>query len=98
MSRLWMRLIRRHRIERQETCPCLWGEEKDAVIELCRRFDVPAPLWLDKQEREWEDFRRTAFTQDQFVEEIRFDRMEIEFLDDTGKRRVSRDPRNDFSD
>lgn len=97
MSRLWLRLIKKHRIEKQDTCPCLWGEEKDALTELCHQFDVPVPIWLGKQEHEWEDFRRTAFTQDQFVEEIHFDRMEIEFLDDTGKKRVSRDPRNDFS-
>ena len=97
MSRLWMRLIKRHRIDSQDTCPCLWGEEKDALVELCRRHDVPAPIWLDKQEREWVDFRRTSFTQDQFFEEIGFDRMEIEFLDDDGKKRKSNDPRNDFS-
>ena len=62
MSRLWMRLIRHHRIDRQDTIPCLWGEEKDALAELCHQFDVPVPIWLDKQEHEWADFRRTAFS------------------------------------
>lgn len=37
----------------------------------------------------------TAFTADHFVEEIHFERMEIEFIDDV--RRKSGDPRNDFS-
>ena len=59
---------------------------------------MPVPMWLPKHGREWEDFRRTAFTQDHFVEEIRFDRMEIEFLEEGDTRRRSRDPRNDFDD
>ena len=32
-----------------------------------------------------------------FIEEVPFDKLEIEFLDDTGEKRRSKDPRNDFS-
>lgn len=96
MSRLWVRLMRSHRIAKQEAVPCAWGEEKDALVELCREFDVPAPMWLNKHENEFEQFRHTAFTKDHFVEEISFDRMEIEFLEDDGKKRRSNDPRNQF--
>ena len=46
---------------------------------------------------EFEQFRHTAFTADHFVEDISFDRMEVEFLEDDGKKRKSDDPRNDFS-
>lgn len=97
MSRLWIRLIKSHRIARQELVPCLWGEQQEALREACHTLDVPYPIWLDKHESEFESFRRTAFTADHFVESIAFDRMEIEYLDDTGKKRRSTDPRNDFS-
>lgn len=96
MSRLWIKLIKHHRIIRHESVPCAPGEEQQALIEQCREFDVPAPMWLGKHEREFEEFRHTAFTRDHFVEEISFDRMEIEFLADDGKKRRSNDPRNQF--
>ena len=98
MSRLWIRLIRHHRITRQMTVDCAWGDERDALREACHDLDVPAPIWLNKNENEFEQFRRTAFTADSFVESVSFDRMEIEFLDDEDKKRKSRDPRNDFGD
>jgi len=37
----------------------------------------------------------TAFTRDHFLEDVPFDRLEIEFIDDA--RRKNKDPRNDFS-
>ena len=96
MSRLWVRLIKNHRMLKNQTVPCPWGEEQDVLVEVCREFDVPAPMWLNKHGFEFEQFRRTAFTKDHFVEEIAFDRMEIEFLDDTDKKRRSTDIRNQF--
>ena len=96
MSRLWMRVMKEHRIAKQETYPCEWGEENEALTEMCKKADIPCPIWLPKHEREYEEFRRTSFTQEHFIEEIGFDRLEIEYLDDTGKKRKSNDPRNQF--
>ena len=98
MSRLWVRLVARHRIAAQQTAQCSWGDQEEALREICRDLDVPVPLWLRKNEKEFEDFRRTAFTADNFMESVRFDRMEIEFLDDEDTSRRSRDPRNVFDD
>lgn len=85
-TRLWVRVVRRHKIVRQETQPCLPGEEREALTEICRRLDIPAPMWLEKNEREYESFRLTSFAADHFVESIAFDRLEIEFIDDAEKR------------
>ncbi len=98
MSRLWMRVIKNHRIVKQVEEPCSFGEAFDALTEMCVKNDIPRPMWLAKHDAEYNDFRRTAFTKDHFVEEISFDRLEIEFLDDGESDRRSRDPRNDFSD
>ena len=98
MSRLWIRLVRHHRIAKQETVDCPWGDQREALREACHEMDVPAPIWLNKNEKEFEQFHHTAFTADSFVETIPFDRMEIEFLDDTDKKRRSSDPRNAFGD
>ncbi len=94
MTRLWVRLMKKHRIERQMTVECAFDGAHEALDEACHALDVPRPIWLPKNEREFASFRMTAFTQDHFVEEIHFERMEIEFIDDV--RRKSRDPRNDF--
>ncbi len=96
MTRLWIRIVNRHRVVRQETVECAWGGIDDALTEVCRQWDVPRPVWLNKHRREMEDFRRTAFTQDHFMEEVPFDRLEIEFLEDLESPRRSQDPRNQF--
>lgn len=96
MSRLWLKIITEQKIVDQYVAPCLPGEEKDVLVDMCKGADLPCPIWLNKHLTQYDRFRRTAFTSEHFVEEIGFDRMEIEFLDDTGKKRKSTDPRNQF--
>ena len=84
MPRLWARIIKKHRIEKQATEECAWGEVEEALTELCREFDIPRPLWLNKHYRV-EDFRRTQFLPEHFTEEVPFQRLEIEFLEDDEK-------------
>ena len=96
MPRLWARIIKKHRIERQGTYDCPYEDVQEALTELCREFDIPRPLWLNKHEREFEDFRRTQFLPEHFMEDVPFDRLEIEFLEDDAHSRRSSDPRNQF--
>ena len=96
MTRLWVRLIRHHRIAAQRTVPCAPGEEQDVLREVCRELDAPTPLWLNKNEKEFETFRHTAFIQDNFVETISFDRMETEYLDDEKKKAGERSRQSDW--
>ena len=96
MSRLWLKVIRDHRIRESLTADCAWGEEKNALVEMCKQADLPCPMWLNKHESEFERFRHTAFLPEHFIEDVSFDRLEIEFLDDTDRRRKSDDPRNQF--
>lgn len=96
MARIWIRVIKHHRIASQATFPCTWDSVEDEFNEAVRTMDIARPLWLTKHDNEMENFRRTAFTAEHFVEEIDFDRLEVEFLDDTDKKRKSNDPRNQF--
>ena len=96
MSRLWLKVIRDHRIRESLAADCAWGEEKNALVEMCKQADLPCPMWLNKHESEFERFRHTAFLPEHFIEDVSFDRLEIEFLDDTDRRRKSDDPRNQF--
>jgi hypothetical protein len=47
------------------------------LLDVCRRLDIPVPLWLKKNTRELAIFRRTFFTSEQFVEKVWFDKLEI---------------------
>lgn len=96
MSRLWVKVIKRHRIDRHEAMPCAWGEHMAALRELSKGMDLPEPMWLSKHEKEFEQYGKTSFLPDHFVESVDFERLEVEFLDDTDKKKTSRDPRNAF--
>lgn len=91
---LWVRVIRHHRIDRQITEPCVRRDPRAALEEACRKLDIAQPLWLDKNQREWDEFAQTRFLPDAFMETVRFDRLEIEYIDPDAKRKRSADPRN----
>ena len=96
MARLWARIIVKHRISQQATAPCTFDDVEDALIQLCRDFDIPCPIWLNKHHNEFSAFRHTAFLPEHFMEDVPFQKLEIEYLDDEGKKRRSNDPRNQF--
>lgn len=96
MARLWARIIVRQRIVQQRTVPCPRDGVGSALEEICHGFDIPCPIWLNKHTHEFEAFRHTAFLPEHFMEEVPFERLEIEYLEDEGKKRRSDDPRNQF--
>lgn len=53
-----------------------------AVTALASEFDLPSPLWLDKNIREFQRRSRTRFSADNFLEALPFDYFEIEVLEE----------------
>lgn len=53
-----------------------------ALEEACLRLDLGKPIWLDSNVAEFQRHSRTRFTQDNFVEEIAFDFMEMQVLEE----------------
>lgn len=47
------------------------------LIDTCKILDIPVPLWLQKNTKEFVNFRRTFFASEQFTESVYFDRFEI---------------------
>ena len=68
MTSLWVRTIRHHRTDRQVTVPCTRADAHAALQEACHELDLPEPIWLDKNEREWNEFGMTRFLPDAFFE------------------------------
>ena len=93
---LWVKTIRHHRADRQATVPCGRENAHDALREACHELDLPEPIWLDKNEREWAEFGMTRFLPDAFFETVPFERIEIEFIDPDAPKKKNRDPRNAF--
>jgi pectin methylesterase-like acyl-CoA thioesterase len=50
---------------------------ENCLLGLCASLEIPAPLWLKKNTREFAVFRRTFFTREQFIEKVWFDKFEI---------------------
>ncbi|MBQ8073337.1 MAG: hypothetical protein IJ231_06200 [Clostridia bacterium] len=95
-SALWVKTIEGHRIHRQATVACSREDPRDALLEACHALDLPEPIWLDKNQREWEEFGMTRFLPDAFFEAVPFQRLEIEYIDPDAPKKKSRDYRNSF--
>ena len=93
---LWVKTIRNHRIDRQVTIPCTREDPREALLQACHDLDLAEPVWLDKNQREWEEFGSTRFLPDAFVEQVAFQRLEIEYIDPEAPKKKSTDPRNAF--
>jgi len=50
------------------------------LLDVCSGLDIPVPLWLKKNTRELAIFRRTFFTNEQFMEKVWFDKFEIKLI------------------
>ena len=53
-----------------------------ALTAACRAFDLAEPIWLDQNIRDFRQRAKCRFTQDSFVEEIPFDYLEIEIVEE----------------
>ena len=53
-----------------------------ALQEICLRFDLQVPIWLDANIREFQKVARTRFNADSFTEEIPFDYLEIQVIEE----------------
>lgn len=53
-----------------------------SVEDACMAFDLPVPLWLDANIREFKKHNKTRFSKDSFIEEIDFDYLEVLIIEE----------------
>ena len=88
MFRLWVKLIRENRMVR-DTVICDDSDDTRthkvlrALDSACREFDLTDPIWLDSIIRDFQQYARCRFGQDSFIEQIDFDHMEVQVLDES---------------
>lgn len=87
MFRLWGKIIKENRLLK-DTVIC--NDDNDtrthkvfhALNEVCSQFDLGKPLWLDKTAKEFKQFAKARFYQDNFIEQIDFDYLEIHVIEE----------------
>ncbi len=69
-------------VERNEPELTFSKQLENCLLDICRALDVSPPLWMDKNTKEFARFHKTVFTEDQFIEDVKFNRFQITWLDD----------------
>jgi hypothetical protein len=87
MLRLWGKIIKNNKMINHREAICLedidYQEQlKKCITEICYNFDIQKPYWLPKNLKEYNKIKKTSFKQDNFIEEIDFDRFEIEVIEE----------------
>lgn len=87
MFRLWAKIFKDNRMLR-DTVICDDSEETrthkvfNALEEICYQFDLGKPMWLDATINDFKKHSKARFTHDNFVEQIDFDFLEIQVIEE----------------
>ncbi|MGN0157912.1 MAG: hypothetical protein ACI39W_02035 [Brotaphodocola sp.] len=88
MFRLWGKIWKHNRMIK-DTVICIadYSLSRTAMIfqaldEICYEFDLSKPIWLDANIMEFKRLDKTRFTQDNFIEQIDFDSLEIQVIEE----------------
>lgn len=52
-----------------------------AFIQLCRQLEMPLPIWMEKNTKEFARFHQTLFFAEQFTDPIAFERFQIRWIE-----------------
>ena len=90
MYKLWAKKINKNHLtdsilvkNKEEIDP---SEKRDKCLkEICRKFDISVPVWLKKHDLEFSQFKYVTFYPQDFIDEVDFDKLEVELIDDENK-------------
>ena len=92
-GRLWVRLMKKHRVERDAVAPCTRDGAEEALMHLLPQLDLSQPIWLDRHREDWRDYALTRFLPEHFMEPVWFDSMEISYIaPEDEKKKQRRNP------
>ena len=87
MFRLWGKLWKDNRLLKDTTyCEDSSDTRTHKVFKgldsFCYEFDLGRPIWLDSNIKEFKHHCKARFYQDNFIEEIPFDYLEIQVIEE----------------
>lgn len=91
MFKVWGKVIKNNKIiesiDITDTSP---GSQKDkfkkAIEKICYKLDLSTPLWLIQHDNEFRTFKRATFSSDDFVEDMEFDKLEVDLISTDEKK------------
>ncbi|MCD8225623.1 MAG: hypothetical protein LUC99_12400 [Clostridiales bacterium] len=88
MFRMWGKLWKNNHLI-QDTVACIYTYDRSrtamvlqALEDICYEFDLGKPIWLDANISDFRRVSKTRFTQDCFIEQIPFDYLEIQVIEE----------------
>lgn len=88
MFRLWAKVYKDNKIlnDYLSSCNDYSLSRTDMVLnslsEICHKFDLAKPIWLNSNIDEFKKLSKTRFYSDSFIEEIEFDYLEIQVIEE----------------
>lgn len=88
MFRMWAKVFKENRlvkdtvIENDSTTLNRTRKVFDAIDSICYEFDLSKPIWLDSTIKDFQIHDKTRFYQDNFIEQIDFDYLEIQVIEE----------------
>lgn len=88
MFRMWGKIFSNNRMLR-DTVICIDDDTLNrtrkvyqSLEEICYEFDLQKPLWLETNKKDFMVHSKTRFNSDSFVEDIPFDYLEIQVIEE----------------
>lgn len=88
MFRIWGQIFKNRKVI-QEHIVCIEDytmtrtkKVYQALEEICYEFDLAKPVWLKANQEEFICHARTRFTQDNFIEQIDFDYLDFQIIEE----------------
>ena len=87
MFRLWGKIWKNNRMLRDTVVTEDIDDTRTHKVfrgleQICYEFDLGKPIWLDTAIAEFQRHSKARFYQDSFIEEIEFDYLEIQVLEE----------------
>jgi hypothetical protein len=85
--RIWGKIWKHNHLLRDTVVEDMTGETRThkvfhALEAVCREFDLSVPIWLEANIRDFKRTKKVRFNQDSFIEEIEFDYLELQVLEE----------------
>lgn len=88
MFRMWGKLWKdNHMLRDTVVCITDYSLSRTAMVfqsleDICYQLDLEKPIWLDANISEFQRVARTRFRQDSFIEQVGFDYLEIQVIEE----------------
>lgn len=88
MFRMWGKIWKdNHMLQDTVICMTDYSLSRTAMVfqaldDICYEFDLGKPIWLESNIADFRRHDKTRFNQDSFIEQIEFDYLEIQVIEE----------------